>query len=104
MHRKGPVFCFLSPVVSRPGLRAVLTLVLGATFASSTGFAAAKSGAQAAGQNAGPEYAGSDVCATCHEEVAKGFSENPHVKMAEMHGKSGVTCENCHGQGKAHAE
>ena len=104
MHKKGPVFCLLSPVVPRPGLRACLAFILAATFLSSIGFAAPRNGAQATGQNAGPEYAGSDVCATCHEEVAKGFSDNPHVKMAEMHGKNGVTCENCHGPGKAHAD
>jgi DmsE family decaheme c-type cytochrome len=36
--------------------------------------------------------------------VAKGFSTNPHTKMALQHGSSGVTCENCHGAGKAHVE
>ena len=50
------------------------------------------------------EFAGSDTCATCHDEVARRFADNPHVKMAQMHGKSGITCENCHGAGKAHAE
>ena len=29
---------------------------------------------------------------------------NPHTKMALMHGKKGVTCENCHGAGKGHVD
>ena len=53
---------------------------------------------------AASDFVGSDTCAGCHEEVAKGFASNPHVKMAQTHGKSGVTCENCHGAGKAHAD
>lgn len=56
-------------------------------------------------QTAAPsEYVGSETCATCHEEVAKGFANNPHTKMVLMHGDKGVTCENCHGPGKAHVD
>jgi DmsE family decaheme c-type cytochrome len=50
------------------------------------------------------DYVGSEVCATCHEEASKKFASNPHTKIAEMHGKSGATCESCHGAGKAHVE
>ncbi len=50
------------------------------------------------------DFVGGDTCATCHEEVAKGFQSNPHSKLALAHGKSGVTCEGCHGAGKAHVE
>ena len=50
------------------------------------------------------DYVGAETCATCHEEVVKGFANNPHTKMALMHGENGVTCENCHGAGKAHVE
>ena len=35
---------------------------------------------------------------------SKEFANNPHTKMALMHGDAGVTCENCHGAGKAHVE
>jgi DmsE family decaheme c-type cytochrome len=60
-------------------------------------------GAQA--KVAAPEdFVGAETCATCHEEVAKGFASNPHNKLAEAHGKTGVTCEGCHGAGKAHVE
>ncbi len=48
------------------------------------------------------DFVGQEACATCHEEAAKGFTSNPHTKIAEMHGKTGVTCEGCHGPGKAH--
>jgi predicted CXXCH cytochrome family protein len=50
------------------------------------------------------EFVGSDTCATCHEEVSKGFANNPHTKMTLMHGNTGITCENCHGAGKAHVD
>ena len=48
------------------------------------------------------EFVGTDTCATCHEEVSKGFATNPHSKMALMPGSKGVTCENCHGAGSEH--
>lgn len=50
------------------------------------------------------DFVGSDVCASCHEAESKGFATNPHSKMVLMHGNDGVTCENCHGPGKAHVE
>jgi DmsE family decaheme c-type cytochrome len=50
------------------------------------------------------DFVGQEICATCHEEVSKGFGSNPHTKLAEMHGKTGVTCEGCHGAGKAHVD
>src|SRR6185295_11166417 len=50
------------------------------------------------------DFAGGETCATCHEEVSKGFESNPHSKLAEAHGKTGVTCEGCHGPGKAHVD
>jgi DmsE family decaheme c-type cytochrome len=50
------------------------------------------------------DFVGPETCATCHEEVAKGFANNPHTKMVEMHGDKGITCENCHGAGRAHVD
>ena len=47
------------------------------------------------------DFVGQETCATCHEEAVKGFASNPHTKLAEMHGMNGVTCESCHGAGKA---
>jgi DmsE family decaheme c-type cytochrome len=50
------------------------------------------------------DFVGSETCATCHAEIAKGFDSNPHTKIAHQHGANGATCEGCHGPGKAHVE
>jgi DmsE family decaheme c-type cytochrome len=50
------------------------------------------------------DYVGAEVCASCHDAEAKGFGSNPHIKLAEEHGKTGVTCEACHGAGKPHID
>lgn len=95
----------------RPGLRAFLIVTLGAGMVCAAAFAAPPAGGQAA-KAAAPVasaampngYVGSETCATCHDEVSKGFANNPHTKMALMHGSAGITCENCHGPGQAHVE
>ncbi len=50
------------------------------------------------------DFVGSETCETCHAEVAKKFSANPHSRLALMHDGKGATCESCHGPGKAHVE
>jgi DmsE family decaheme c-type cytochrome len=83
-------------------------LLLGAFMLCATAMAAPAKGASPASneatQPAPGDFVGSDTCATCHAEVAKGFADNPHTKIALMHGKADVTCEGCHGPGKAHVD
>jgi len=50
------------------------------------------------------EFVGQETCATCHADVAKKFGTNPHSRLALEHAGKGVTCESCHGPGKAHVE
>jgi DmsE family decaheme c-type cytochrome len=50
------------------------------------------------------DFVGAAVCATCHQDEASKFSANAHSRLAEEHGKTGVTCEACHGAGKAHVD
>jgi len=110
MHRDRPVtqFSIGAAPGSKPGLRACLMLILGAGMFCVPLLAAATPGdkpATAQVKDTNPaNYVGSDTCATCHDEVAKKFAENPHTKIALQHGKSGITCEGCHGAGKGHVE
>lgn len=97
---------------SWPGLRVCSMLMLGAALLCAHVLAAQapkagpgdKPAAAQAKEAAPSDFVGADICATCHEEVAKGFANNPHAKMVLMHGDAGATCENCHGAGKAHVE
>jgi DmsE family decaheme c-type cytochrome len=82
-------------------------LMLGASLvcATAVGAPAPQENAAATAKVALPaDYVGADTCAMCHQEVSKGFASNPHTKMVLMHGDAGVTCENCHGPGKAHVD
>jgi len=49
-------------------------------------------------------FVGTETCAGCHDEVAKGFAGNLHEKAAVMHHGVSVSCENCHGAGKEHVD
>jgi len=55
----------------------------------------------AAGQPSGAaQYAGSDVCLSCHEDVyKKHFEGTPHFQTTQ---KDGHGCESCHGPGGEH--
>jgi len=59
------------------------------------------------GQNALPAgYAGSEACATCHEDIAKAFANTPHhaVDVNKKRGFEGRACEACHGPAQKHTE
>ena len=109
LFRNGPVTRL--PKDAAPGtwtgLRVSLILMLGAMLVCASALAAPpgprQAGATAVLAPAG-DYVGSETCATCHQAVSDKFATNPHTKMALMHGKSGITCENCHGAGRAHVE
>ncbi len=112
MHKDRPVAQL--PICAapgmRPGLRAFLMLMLGAVVLTLPSMGASGPAAKAASADTkaaaavSSDFVGQDTCATCHDEVAKGFADNPHTKMVQMHGGNGVTCENCHGAGKAHVD
>jgi hypothetical protein len=55
-------------------------------------------------QASSADYVGSETCATCHEEAARKFSSNPHARLSLEHGGKGISCEGCHGPGKAHVD
>jgi DmsE family decaheme c-type cytochrome len=59
---------------------------------------------QSKGANGSTEFLGQDTCATCHQEVVQKFGANPHTRLALEHAGQGVTCESCHGSGKAHVD
>jgi DmsE family decaheme c-type cytochrome len=65
-------------------------------------------GQPAAGQPAAAAspYAGSELCAVCHEDIAKAFAKSPHhiVEGDKKRGFEGRACESCHGPGEEHAE
>jgi DmsE family decaheme c-type cytochrome len=52
------------------------------------------------------EYAGSEACAVCHEDISKGLLSNRHaaVDKGVRKGWAGRACEGCHGPGAKHAE
>jgi DmsE family decaheme c-type cytochrome len=50
------------------------------------------------------DFVGAKRCVMCHSSETKGLDRNPHSKLALEHDGKGVTCEGCHGPGKAHVE
>jgi len=53
-----------------------------------------------------PPYAGSDTCATCHEDISTAFKKSPHaaVESNKRRGFQGRACESCHGPALKHSE
>jgi DmsE family decaheme c-type cytochrome len=53
-----------------------------------------------------PDYIGSEMCAVCHEDIAKVFQKTRHqaIEADKRRGWEGRACESCHGPGSKHAE
>jgi DmsE family decaheme c-type cytochrome len=49
-------------------------------------------------------FIGAKSCAMCHSAETKGLGTNPHAKLSLDHNGKGITCEGCHGPGRAHVE
>jgi DmsE family decaheme c-type cytochrome len=93
--------------------RNCLLLAVAAQFLSAGGLQAADPKAPAAKAAArvkappkfGDEYAGSETCQACHEDIYNNFLKSPH-KAPETDSRSAWKqhgCESCHGPGAKHA-
>jgi len=68
-------------------------------------FSAPQSGTPALAPASQPQYAGSQECATCHEDLSNAFRKNTHIRLDRpVASETGHACESCHGPGKEHAE
>ena len=58
----------------------------------------------AAPEAAASPYAGSELCAGCHEDIAKTFDKSAHHRITLKKQWTENACESCHGPGAKHAE
>jgi DmsE family decaheme c-type cytochrome len=60
--------------------------------------------AEAVQADAASQYAGSEMCAGCHEDIAKAFDKSAHHRITLKKQWTDNSCESCHGPGAKHAE
>jgi hypothetical protein len=65
-----------------------------------------RSGAEEAPSPAPPGFAGEEMCASCHADLADAYAKTPHARpLADPARPEPLRgCEACHGPGATHAE
>jgi DmsE family decaheme c-type cytochrome len=97
----------LSAKARSSGTRLVFFAGVALLFAAWAGRAQETPGAPAPPAPQKPaEFAGSQTCQMCHEDIFNSFQKNPHqlVETDKKRGWETKACESCHGPGSKHAE
>ena len=56
-------------------------------------------------EDSGAEYIGSEMCASCHQEISEEFTHSVHSRLASFELSGGIPgCEACHGAGGNHMQ
>jgi len=50
------------------------------------------------------QFAGSDACQACHEDIFNSYKKSPHRVVEDRKATKDHGCESCHGEGQKHAE
>jgi predicted CXXCH cytochrome family protein len=58
----------------------------------------------AAASGSSPDLVGNDACRSCHRPEFVQFNKTSHARLKSTSATAVMTCESCHGPGKAHVE